>query len=229
MKISVIIPALNEEKRIGQAIQAIKAQNYPNIEIIVVDNGSADRTAEIANAAGALVLREDRKGTMWACEKGRQSATGEIIVRMDADCEPASDWLSKGAAHFPDTRVAGVSGPYDYFDGAPFFRKSSLLFQKYIYKLTNSILQALHLGGVSTGGNTFMRGSALAAAGGFNTSIVFYGDDTDTPKRLSKHGRWVFDPNLIIKTSARRFKAEGTLNLMLKYWYHFFRTVFSGK
>ena len=65
-KISVIIPALNEEKSISKVISSIP--KYVN-EIIVVDNGSADKTSEIAKSKGALVLFESKKGYGYACIK----------------------------------------------------------------------------------------------------------------------------------------------------------------
>jgi glycosyltransferase involved in cell wall biosynthesis len=177
MKISVIIPAYNEEKYLSKTLEAILAQNYPDFEVIVVDNASTDRTSEIAKSfqsRGVKVLFEGNKGTMWACERGRKEATGEIIVRMDADCLPEKDWLKKGAAFFKDDRVAVVSGPYDYFDASSFFRNSALIIQKYIYVPLNIVFQKLNIkAGITVGGNTFMRASALEKIGGFDTKITF--------------------------------------------------------
>jgi glycosyltransferase involved in cell wall biosynthesis len=228
MKISVIIPAFNEEKYLSKTLEAILAQDHPDFEVIVVDNGSMDRTSEIARSFPKVkVLDESRKGTMWACERGLQEAKGDIIVRMDADCLPGKYWLSKGAAHFLDKRVVAVTGPYDYFDADGFSRYSSLYFQKYIYRLTNSVLQLLKIGAVMIGGNSFMRAVSITAAGGFDTRFVFYGDDTDTAKNLARLGRVVFDPDLIMPTSARRFKREGFVNIQMKYLFNFIKVIFS--
>jgi glycosyltransferase involved in cell wall biosynthesis len=228
MKISVIIPAFNEEKYLSKTLEAILAQDYPDFEVILVDNGSTDRTSEIAQSfQGVKVLYESRKGTMWACEKGLQEAKGDIIVRMDADCVPPKDWLSKGAAHFLNKRVVAVTGPYDYFDAGNFSRYLSLYFQKYIYSLTNSALQLFRIGAVMIGGNSFMRTISINAVGGFDTKFVFYGDDTDTAKNLAKIGRVVFDPDLIMPTSARRFNREGFANIQMKYLYNFIKVIFS--
>jgi glycosyltransferase involved in cell wall biosynthesis len=229
MKISVIIPAYNEEKYLSKTLEAILAQDYLDFEVIVVDNASTDKTAEIARLfSNVKVVYESRKGTMWACEKGLQEAKGDIIVRMDADCVPAKDWLSKGAAHFLDKRVVAVSGPYDYFDADNLFRYLSLYFQKYIYRLTNSLLQLLKIGAIMIGGNSIMRAASITAAGGFDTKFVFYGDDTDTAKNLAKLGIVVFDPDLVMPTSARRFKREGFVNIQMKYFYNFIKVIFSS-
>ena len=228
MKISVIIPAYNEEKYITETLKAIVAQDYPDFEVIVVDNASTDYTANLARLFPVKVVSESKKGTMWACEKGRKEAIGEIIVRMDADCLPKKDWLSKGALLFNDPKVVVVSGPYDYYDASPFFRNASLFIQKYIYVPLNVILQKLHLrAGITVGGNTFARASALVAIGGFNTSITFYGDDTDLPKRMSAVGRVVFSGKVVMPTSARRFNDQGVISLQSKYIFHFFKVIFS--
>ncbi len=227
MKISVIIPARNEEASLPAAIAAIQAQDYPDFEVIVVDNGSTDKTFETAvSFPGVVVMSEARPGTMWACERGRKGASGDIIVRMDADCLPEKDWLARGARHFANQNVVVVSGPYDYYDHQGPFRSVALFIQRNFFSLIHSIFQKFKLGGITMGGNTFIRASSLAEAGGFNTAITFYGDDTDIPKRLSRFGRCVYDRNLIMKSSARRFKKTGIIRLQVRYTYHFFRTIF---
>ncbi len=226
MKISVIIPAYNEEENIGKTLDAVLASDYPNFEVIVIDNASKDKTFEVASKKGVKVIQETRKGTMWACEAGRQKATGDIIVRLDADCLPEKDWLTRGTHWFADKKVSAVSGPYDYFDGPTVFRYFTLGLQKYLYVPINYFLSFFGIGGITIGGNTFMRAESLEKIHGFNTSITFYGDDTDVAKRLSAVGKVIFDGSLVIKTSARRFKSEGTFKITLKYVYHFFKVMF---
>ncbi len=226
-KVSVIIPAHNEAKIISPTLTALLAQDYPDFEVIVIDNASSDNTSEVARTFPITVVSESRKGTMWACERGRQEAKGEIIVRMDADCTPAKDWLTRGVAHFQNPKVSAVTGPYDYMDKSKVFQKVSLVLQRYMYAFSNSLFQLLGMGALLIGGNSFMRGSALQNVGGFNTAIVFYGDDTDTAKRMSTQGKVVFDPDLTLPTSARRFTNEGTISLCAKYFFHFFKVIFT--
>jgi glycosyltransferase involved in cell wall biosynthesis len=83
MKISVIIPALNEEHAIAEVIDAVPAARVH--EIIVVDNGSTDKTGEKAAAAGARVILESRRGYGAACLAGAKAATAEVIVFLDGD------------------------------------------------------------------------------------------------------------------------------------------------
>jgi glycosyltransferase involved in cell wall biosynthesis len=227
MKVSIIIPAYNEESCIKESLQSILKQNYSDFEVIVVDNNSTDKTSEIAKSMGVKVLFEKRKGTQWARECGRSVATGEIIANLDADCLPDPDWLERGVKHFSNKKVVAVGGPYDYYDARWSFRIFSMLFQKYIYRLFNFLMQKLHSGAVLIGGNVFLRSETLVKVGGYNTSILFYGDDTDTAKRMSKEGTVIFDTKMIVKTSARRLKSQGFFKISVIYIYHFFKTLYS--
>jgi glycosyltransferase involved in cell wall biosynthesis len=225
-KVSVVIPAHNEQLYIGKALRALLAQDYPDFEVIVVSNNSTDMTEKIAGEFPVTVLNEPRKGTMWACECGRLAAKGEIIVRMDADCVPDPDWLSKGAAHFRDPRVSAATGPYLYYDANIVFCSVASFIERYIYSVVHGILDLFHAGAIMFGGNSFMRASALEKIGGFDTSITFYGDDTDVAKRMSAVGSVYYDKSLTIKSSARRFHSQGTLNLCFLYLKNFLKIIF---
>ena len=89
MKVSVVIPTLNEEEGIGKTIDMIKVEEFKrrgwDLEIIVVDGESKDRTREIARSKGAKVIIEPRKGYGRAYKTGLKEAKGEIIVTGDAD------------------------------------------------------------------------------------------------------------------------------------------------
>jgi glycosyltransferase involved in cell wall biosynthesis len=240
MKASVVIPAHNEEENIADTIRAVLAQDYPDFEVIVVDNVSTDRTSEVAKrfestekSAGKSrlkVVHEPKKGLLSARERGRKEAVGEIIINMDADCLPLPSHISRGMKHFAKKHVVAVTGPYDYHDGHPLFRHSSLALQRYVYHPVSIILQMpfLKKGAVLIGGNNFIRADILNKTGGYDTSIVFYGEDTNTAKRIAPHGKVVFDPHLSVKTSARRFKEEGNIRITVKYLFHFWRTILSS-
>jgi glycosyltransferase involved in cell wall biosynthesis len=85
IKLAVIIPALNEEQSLGGVLASLPAGLYS--QVVVVDNGSTDRTAEIARAAGATVVREPRRGYGSACLRGITALdpAAEVVVFMDAD------------------------------------------------------------------------------------------------------------------------------------------------
>lgn len=227
MKVSVIIPAYNEESNIAATLEAVLSQSYPDFEVIVINNNSTDKTAEVVKQYPVKLVHEDKRGTLWACERGRQEAQGEIVVRMDADCLPHKHWIDSAVRLFRnDSEIVAVSGPYFYHDSSPTFKYSSFWAQKYLYRPINSTLQRFKKGGIMVGGNSFFRADTLDKMGGFNTEITFYGDETDTSKRLAKHGKIIFHNDLIMPTSARRFKNEGTLKITALYWYHFLKGLF---
>lgn len=85
MKISVVLPAKNESAAVGETVARIRAQ-LPEAEVLVVNDGSTDATAEVARAAGARVVTHPySKGNGAAIKTGARSAAGEVIVFMDAD------------------------------------------------------------------------------------------------------------------------------------------------
>ena len=223
MKVSIVIPAYNEESCIAQTLERVCAMEYPDFEVIVVDNASSDNTSEIAKKFPVTVVREDRKGLLFARECGRLAATGEIIANIDADCLPKKNWISNNVTPFSDQNIVAVSGPYDYFDGSKFFRFTSLLLQKTVYAFMSRILTKFNQGGVLIGGNNLIRASVLTELGGYDTSITFYGEDTNTAKKVSRKGKIYFNPKCVMKTSARRFKNEGFFSVSAKYFYHFFK------
>ena len=84
MKVAAIVPALNEEDSIGPVVAAVPRDLVS--EVIVVDNGSADGTARVAQAAGARVVREERRGYGFACAAGVAAAEGfDVLVFLDGD------------------------------------------------------------------------------------------------------------------------------------------------
>ncbi len=85
LPISVVIPAYNAEDFIGEALESVHAQTWPISEIIVVDDGSSDRTAEIAQSLGALVIRQQNRGISAARNVGIRAATEPWIAFLDAD------------------------------------------------------------------------------------------------------------------------------------------------
>ncbi len=111
MRVSVVVPARNEEPRIGACLRALLAQDYPRdaYEVIVVDDGSTDRTAEVAERFGVTVLRQPYRGGAAARNLGVVHARGELVAFTDADCIALRGWLSALVAAFEDPEL-GVCG-----------------------------------------------------------------------------------------------------------------------
>lgn len=119
--VSVIIPARNEARRIGDLVRAVAEQSVDDrtIEVIVVDDASTDGTGDTAASAGARIVRLDRHGNpAMARNQGAASARGDPLVFLDADCRPAPDWLATLlAGHGSGAEVVG--GALDLPPGLP--------------------------------------------------------------------------------------------------------------
>ncbi len=114
IEFSIIIPAYNAADTISACVRALKNQTVAadRYEIIVVDDGSADNTAQRAAAAGARVIRQENAGAAAARNHGAQAARGEILLFTDSDCIPVPDWVARMVAPFADSSVAGAKGVY---------------------------------------------------------------------------------------------------------------------
>jgi glycosyltransferase involved in cell wall biosynthesis len=110
---SVVIPALNAEATLGDLLLALKSQGgSPGpFEIIVVDNGSRDRTAEIARDHQVSVLHQPVRGPSAARNMGLRHARGEIVLCTDSDCVPTRRWLMSLRSTFADGRGVLATGP----------------------------------------------------------------------------------------------------------------------
>ena len=106
--VSVVIPALNAERFIGEAIESVHAQTLKVSEIIVVDNGCADRTAQIASELGATVVVEEQRGLSRARNAGIRRCTQDWIALLDSDDLWDTDKMERqwaAAQAYPDAGV----------------------------------------------------------------------------------------------------------------------------
>lgn len=104
-RVSVIIPARNEESNLPTLLRSLAAQSVRPVEIIVVDDASADRTSEVARQHGARVvasqpLPDGWRGKTWACHEGAQAATGDWLLFLDADTWFEPDGLQRVLEEF---------------------------------------------------------------------------------------------------------------------------------
>lgn len=117
MRISIVIPVLNDAEYLEVLLADLAHQTLPADEIIVVDNGCTDASADVARSAGAIVIAEKNIGIPAAAATGYDRATGEIIVRCDADSRPPTDWLEKIDKKFKEDPTAGaLTGPGFFYD-----------------------------------------------------------------------------------------------------------------
>ncbi len=111
-KVSIIIPAYNEEKNIGACLKSVKQLNYPKnkLEVIVVDDGSTDATAATAKKAGALVIQGKHQGKVSALNLGTKHASHEFVFTLDADTIVGEHCLKALIAPFTSPDVGATTG-----------------------------------------------------------------------------------------------------------------------
>jgi cellulose synthase/poly-beta-1,6-N-acetylglucosamine synthase-like glycosyltransferase len=234
MKLAFVIPAYNEEALIGKCVESVLAEvkrSGRDCDVVVVNNNSTDRTAEIAGSfAGARVVDEKQKGLVSARDGGFRATTADLVANIDGDTIVPPGWIDTVFSEFEaDPRLVCLSGPYVYYD----LNRWQRLLVGSFYGLTTLIYwlnrYVLRVGSVVQGGNFVLKRDAWIKAGGFNREIKFYGEDTDVAVRLSKVGNVKFTHRLKMMTSGRRLAEEGVFRTGLTYTLNFFWVTFAGK
>lgn len=117
LTLTIVIPAYNEERYLDACLRSIKSQSRPADEVIVVDNNSTDGTAKLA--AGykfVTLLKEPKQGAIFARNLGFNSASSDIIARIDADSILPAGWVKEVVASFSNEAIAAVTGPARGYD-----------------------------------------------------------------------------------------------------------------
>jgi glycosyltransferase involved in cell wall biosynthesis len=199
--ISIVIPALNEEKYLPECLHSLKEQSCANEpEIIVVDNGSTDGTVEVAKAGGVRLISCERRGVAYARQAGAEAAKGEVIVQVDADTTYPPGWLERIEEYFVlHPKSAGVAGRYVYLKPAA-WAPIEHSFRKYLNKTGMVVLRRPV---AVSGANFAFRRSAFVQSGGYDPASL-YPDQWGIARQISRFGRIDYDHQSIVKTSARR-------------------------
>jgi glycosyltransferase involved in cell wall biosynthesis len=224
LTISVIVCAHNEAQFLSPCLHSLLAQSRLPDEILVINNASTDPTRAVASQIPHVrVVDEPRKGLVVARETGRRTASGDILVYVDADCRAPLMWLERVERRFTrDPELIALSGPYRYYDWDWWGR---LLIRAYDFTLAPAtqllVKYILRIGTIFYGGNFAVRSSALARIGGFDTSIEFHGEDTNLGRRLFAIGRVGLFHDCYLYTSARRYVAMGKGKVFRLYMRNF--------
>jgi len=203
MKVSIIIPAYNEEKFIARTLESVSKLDRDNldIEVILADGGSTDKTREIAQSFGAIVLKLPHIGIGFARQKGLLSAKGEIVAYTDADTIVPSDWLMKHVNALKRSNVVFSCGAFKVTDGIfPYYQYINYL-QTPIQWLVFTLFKVPLAAGQNI---AFWREKALSI-GGFNERLKV-AEDIDIASRMRKVGKVIFSPDIIVYSSGRRSK-----------------------
>ena len=233
MKLSFVIPAYNEEDLLGQCLDSIlkQAAGRDDIEIIVVNNASTDRTREVAlSFSGVIVVDEPQKGIIHARRAGFLASSGDLIANVDADTILVSGWVNKVLKAFSDNQnLVALSGPPIFYDLSWIFNLWVHLFYSvgFVSYLLNKFI--FRIGSMLQGGGFVVKRSALEKIGGYNLEFNFYGEDSDLARRLHRLGNVKFTFNLPIYTSGRRIIAEGALIMAWRYGINYFWTIIFKK
>ena len=220
--VSVVIPAYNEEKYLGDCLESLKNQSLhrSNYEVIVVDNNSSDKTAQIAESFGARVVGCQTQGVAAARAVGSEAASGEIIAGTDADTTVSSDWLEKILSHFQsDHELVGLTGP-------TYLKKTNFLFSRSSYIVFDVFQRFNFLIGKPTfsGFNYAVRADIYKRIGGINPDLAS-AEDIDLSFRLAKEGKVGYFSDVIVYTSARRIRKDpiGFFSHNLRNYYRMMR------
>lgn len=201
-KVSVVVPALNEEARIGGCIEALKNQNYPSskVEIIVVDNNSTDRTADYVRSLGVTCLFERKQNAEAARNTGVRGSSGEILAFTDADCRPTKDWLRFAVAKLHSADL--VAGHIKF----SFAAKTPTVWEMYDAVFNLQHVQSVGERGIAFTANLLVRRHVFDELGGFPEDCFGGGDLLLTRKATSDGKTLVFEPEATIIHPARSFR-----------------------
>lgn len=231
VKYSVIVPAYKAEATIDACLAALMYQSVPkdSYEVIVVDDGSPDSTAERASRYDLKIIRQPNRGPASARNAGARAASGEIILFTDADCEPTHEWIERMAAPLErDPSISAVKGAYRTKQRSMTARFAQVEFMERFEMLS----RATSIDMVDTYSAAFRRG-VFEEARGFDESFpAANNEDTDLSYRLVASGhKLAFAPEAIVyhmghpATPARYAK--------VKFWRGYWRMVvyrrFPGK
>lgn len=210
MKISVVIPAYNEEKYIGQCLDSLMNQTEKADEIIVVDNNCSDQTIDIAKKYPVRIVKEKKQGMIFARNRGFNEVKYEIIARTDADAIVPADWIAKIKKNFLDEKISALSGPVHFY-GLPIPHFSSTVLFKIMTIIQNGKSPMF-------GPNMILRKNAWEKIKNnicLDDKLVH--EDIDLAIHIGQAGDLIkIDHSLIVKISARRIKSN-PLSFFVEY------------
>jgi cellulose synthase/poly-beta-1,6-N-acetylglucosamine synthase-like glycosyltransferase/peptidoglycan/xylan/chitin deacetylase (PgdA/CDA1 family)/spore germination protein YaaH len=240
--VAVLIPAYNEEKVIERTVRAALRSNYPNLRVIVIDDGSSDKTLEIAREAFAakeavgrvLILTKPNSGKADALNFGLQHLRDEeIFVGIDADTVIARDAISRLVPHFLNPKVGAVAGNAKVGNRMNLWTRWQALEYITSQNFERRALNTLGAVSVVPGAIGAWRTSAVREAGGYHTDTV--AEDADLTMALLRRGYRVEYEDLALAYTEAPVNASGLMRQRFRWsfgilqsvWKH--RAVFARK
>lgn len=216
--LSVVIPVKDDAVPLARCLAALAGQRAGILEVIVIDNGSTDESADVARRFGAAVVTETRPGIAAAASAGYDRAAGEIIARLDADSVPDADWsgevLRFMGAH-PD--AAAVTGGARFTDGPTALRRvGAALYLGAYFVIVSTALGHLPL----FGSNFAMRASEWRRISAtVHRDDLLVHDDMDVSFHLGPVRRIRYGARVRVGISSRPF-SDGRGALRVRRGFH---------
>ena len=201
VRVTVIVPAHNEARVIAKTLASLRALSWHDLEVIVVDDGSTDATAEVASASGFRVISQKRSGKAAALNTGIRAATGELVCILDADTLIRTDFLERATVHFARADVAAVAGNVKVGNRRNLLTRLQALEYIIGLSLDRRAQSAGNWITVVPGAAGVFRRSDVVAAGGYSSRTMV--EDADlTITLLRNGGTIIYEPHAIVHTEA---------------------------
>lgn len=205
--ISIVVPALNEEKFLPILLESIKKQTFTDYEVIVADAGSTDKTKAIAKKYGAKVVPGGMPGP--GRNRGAEVATGEFLFFFDSDVHLPKDFLEKAYNEMQERFLDMAT--------CEFLPESDLQLDKIMFKLANLHVKLNQTFNPRAAGFCiFITRRLFNRIGGFDESVKI-AEDHDLVDRASKFRALGFLNSVQLTVSIRRLEKEGRFSLVEKY------------
>lgn len=209
MRLSIVIPTLNEEQYLPRLLDSIIHQDFDGYEIIVSDGNSKDMTRAVAERYGCLVVSDDKRSPAHQRNEGAKRASGEVILFLDADNILPEMFLKRSFGEFTRKKL-DVAGFYLRFES------SKSIYRLFSYAYNAGCFLAQYFFPVSVGVGIMVRQKKHEEAGGFDESI-FIGEDYDYTKRISRAGKYRMISSTYLNFSVRRLEKEGVAKVLWKW------------
>ena len=214
----MIIPALNEEKLLPSTLESVRTQTYGNLEVIVKDGLSADKTVDVARKYGAKIasLRDSSAGE--ARNQGAQHASGDVLIFLDADTLMARDTVSRLVEDFRRYDAVLVFPRYLTREQAYEIDSKPSYIVRVFVKTWFTFEDLLRKYADRDAGGMCMACDAVAfkKIGGFNERLKVC-EDIEISYRFKKIGPVICDHDIAVYPSARRYLKGGVLRSLLTY------------
>jgi cellulose synthase/poly-beta-1,6-N-acetylglucosamine synthase-like glycosyltransferase len=235
-KVAVLIPAYNEEKVIERTVRAALNSNYPNLRVIVIDDGSKDRTLEVARAAFAkeertgqvVILGKPNSGKAEALNYGIEHIQdAEIFVGIDADTIIASDAISRLVPHFINPKIGAMAGNAKVGNRVNLWTRWQALEYITSQNFERRALDVLGAVSVVPGAIGAWRVSAVREAGGYHIDTV--AEDADLTMALLRLGYRVEYEDMALAFTEAPTNANGLMRQRFRWSFGILQAVYKHR